>query len=105
MFSYIYFQKFHSCSQRGLFIFSDNRLASSIIYYYRDPGGFSHCAETTLFCRLKMTISDWLKNCHLSMEAGHLNGFGAHSSVKEHATLDGGFFFFFFFFHLSLQSF
>ena len=37
-----------------------------------------------------MTVSDWLKNSHVSMAARHLNGFGAHrskvTSVNEHAT-------------------
>ena len=39
-----------------------------------------------------MTVSDWLKNCHVSMATRHVNGFGAHrsnfTSVNEHATLD-----------------
>ena len=46
-----------------------------------------------------MTVSDWLKNCHVSMTARHLNGFGAltdqnFTSVNEHATLDGVVYFF-----------
>ena len=44
-----------------------------VIGIYPDPGGSSHCAETTLFCcRLKMTASGWLKNCHVSKTARHL---------------------------------
>ena len=45
-----------------------------------------------------MTVSDWLKNCHVSMAARHLNGLGAHrsnfTSVNKHATLDGVVYFF-----------
>ena len=45
-----------------------------------------------------MTVSDWLKNSHVSITARHLNGFGAHrskiNSVNEHATLDGVVYFF-----------
>ena len=39
-----------------------------------------------------MTVSDWLKTCHVSMAARHLNGFCAHrskfTSVNEHARLN-----------------
>ena len=42
-----------------------------------------------------MTVSDWLKNCHESMEARHLKDQN-FTSVNEHGTLDGVVYFFLF---------
>ena len=83
-------------------------LRENDLLYYRDLWGSSYCAEATLFCDnivcLKMTVSDWLKSCHVSklLAARHLNGFGAHSSKfyvcekkTKHVALDGVVYFFF----------
>ena len=40
-----------------------------------------------------MTVSDWLKNCHVSM-AGSAHADQNLTSVNEHATLEGVVYFF-----------